>query len=207
MLLYVSCQSGRKGADKLNAIEKTIAKNLCTKLAAKLAALYVGFIEVDAQIQYYYYIHDMKEFEQAEQMAQKTPMLHCNAGVAKEPDWLTYTNLLYPDEAKLQTEQNLATIELMKKQGDTVNAVRRVTLTLFFPTEHIMLEFAEQARIGGFAFDGPVYAPERELAYGAGIVRLSTLKKADVDALTTRAINLAKPYGGEFGEWSSPVMR
>lgn len=44
------------------------------------------------------------------------------------------------------------------------------------------------------------------MAYGADIVRLSSLKKADVDALTTRVINLAAQYGGELGEWSAPIV-
>ena len=94
----------------------------------------------------------------------------------------------------------------MKKHGDCISAVRRVTFTVYFPTESIMLNFAEAARKAGFAYAGPNYSPERELAYGADVVRLSSLKKADVDALTTRVINLAAQYGGELGEWSAPIV-
>jgi hypothetical protein len=85
--------------------------------------------------------------------------------------------------------------------------VRRVTFSLFFATESIMLLFAEQARLSGFAIAGPVYEPEHELAYGAAIVRLSTLDKAEIDSLTTRAVRIAEKYGGELRYWESPVVR
>lgn len=70
-----------------------------------------------------------------------------------------------------------------------------------------MLDFAEQARIAGFVYSAPAFSPERELAYGADIVRLSSLRKKDIDELTTKIINLAARYGGELGEWSSPIIK
>ena len=79
----------------------------------------MGYIEVDAQIQYYFYIHDDAELDGAEKMADRTPLLDCTAGAADEPDWLTYRTLLYPDAAKLQTEQNGEHIALMEKHGIT----------------------------------------------------------------------------------------
>lgn len=206
LLMYVSCQSRSEKRETLSAIERSIASGVKDKLIKKLGALYAGYIEIDAQIQYYFYIHDAEEFERGETIAEKTPLMDCTAGLADEPDWLTYKTLLYPDAAKLQTELNRDHIALMKKHGDCISAVRRVTFTVYFPTESIMLNFAEAARRAGFAYAGPNYSPERELAYGADIVRLSSLKKADVDALTTRVINLAAQYGGELGEWSAPIV-
>lgn len=206
LLMYASCQSRSDKRSELSKIERGIANGVRDKLIKKLSALYVGYIEVDAQIQYYFYIHDADEFERGEAIAEKTPIIDCNLGTADEPDWLTYKTLLYPDAAKLQTEQNREHIELMKKHGDCVSATRRVTFTVYFPTEAIMLNFVEDARKNGFAYAGPQFAPERELAYGADIVRLSSLKKADMDKLTTKVINLAAQYGGELGEWSSPIV-
>ena len=207
LLLYVNCTSRSERRQQLSSVERAVANALKDKVIKKLSALYVGYIEVDAQIQYYFYIHDDAELDGAEKMADRTPLLDCTAGAADEPDWLTYRTLLYPDAAKLQTEQNGEHIALMEKHGDCLTAVRRVTFTLYFPTEHIMLEFAQAARMAGFAYSGPVYSPERELAYGADIVRLSSLDKRAIDKLTTKAIDLASRYSGEFGEWSSQIIR
>ena len=98
-------------------------------------------------------------------------------------------------------------IALLVKNGDSVKGLRRVSFALFFATESIMLLFAEQARLSGFALAGPVYEPEYELAYGTKIVRLATLDKTEIDALTTRAIRIAEKYGGELRYWDSPVVR
>lgn len=155
LLMYVSCQSRSEKRETLSAIERSIASGVKDKLIKKLGALYAGYIEIDAQIQYYFYIHDAEEFERGETIAEKTPLMDCTAGLADEPDWLTYKTLLYPDAAKLQTELNRDHIALMKKHGDCISAVRRVTFTVYFPTESIMLNFAEAARKAGFAYAGP----------------------------------------------------
>lgn len=207
LLLYVSCQSKKSSAQRLSAFETTRAEALCAKVKKALGALYAGYIEMEAQRQYYFYIHNAGEFRQAEALADKEPFLACRAGFAPEEDWLTYDSLLYPDAAKLQTERNRELIGLMRKNGDCINTVRRVTFTLFFSTEHIMLMFAEQARLSGFAVAGPVYAPEREFAYGSAVVRISTLDKREIDGLTTRVIRLAEQFGGELDQWDAPVIR
>ena len=113
--MYVSCQSRSEKRETLSAIERSIASGVKDKLIKKLGALYAGYIEIDAQIQYYFYIHDAEEFERGETIAEKTPLMDCTAGLADEPDWLTYKTLLYPDAAKLQTELNRDHIALMKK--------------------------------------------------------------------------------------------
>ena len=206
-LLYVSCEARKTDAESLTAFQTARAEALRARIAKAVSPFYAGYIEMEAQRQYYFYIRNEREFERARELAEKEPFLACRAGFAPEPDWLTYDSLLYPDAAKLQTERNRDLIALMRKNGDNLTTVRRVTFTLFFATEHTMLMFAEQARLSGFAVAGPVYAPERELAYGSAIVRVSTLEKREIDALTTRAIRIAEQYGGELAQWDSPVIR
>ncbi len=206
LLLYVNCRSKSEKHTELNTLERGIADGIKGSVIKKLNALYVGYIEIDAQIQYYFYIHDAEEFARAKAIVKKALIVDCTAGVADESDWLTYKTLLYPNAAKLQTEQNRKHIELMRKHGDRTAALRRVTFTVYFPTESIMLNFAERARAAGFAYASPAYSPERELAYGANMVKLSSLKKREMDALTTQIITIAERFGGELGEWSAPIV-
>lgn len=206
LLLYVNCQSKSEKHSELSALENNIARGIKDRVIKKLNALYVGSIEVDAQVQYYFYIHDTEEFARAKTIADKAHIVNCTAGLAEESDWLTYKTLLYPNAAKLQTEQNRKHIALMQKHGDRAAALRRVTFTVYFPTESIMLNFTEEARKAGFAYASPAYSPERELAYGANMVKLSSLKKHEIDALTTRIITIAERFGGELGEWSAPIV-
>lgn len=71
LLMYVSCQSRSEKRETLSAIERSIASGVKDKLIKKLGALYAGYIEIDAQIQYYFYIHDAEEFERGEAIAEK----------------------------------------------------------------------------------------------------------------------------------------
>lgn len=207
-LSYISCESRRKDATSLNALETARAEAIRKTFLKNTSCLYAGYIETGAQRQYYFYAHDKSAERTLASIAQKEKLLLvCRAGAAQEPSWVTYRSLLYPDAAKLQTERNRDHIELMRKNGDGIVSLRRVSFSLFFPTESIMMLFAEEARLSGFAISGPVYEPEHELAYGMTIVRLSTLEKPGIDELTTRAIRIAERYGGELRYWDSPVVR
>lgn len=207
-LSYLSCESRRKDAPSLNAIETARAEAVKNAFLRDTSCLYAGYIETGAQRQYYFYSHERNAQRVLAQLAGKEKLfLACRAGAAEEPSWVTYRSLLYPDAAKLQTERNRELIALMRKNGDGIVSLRRVSFSLFFPTENIMLLFTEQARLSGFAISGPVYEPEHELAYGVTVVRLSTLEKPKIDELTTRAIRIAQKYGGELRYWDSPVVR
>lgn len=207
VLLYLSCESRRREAHSLSAIESARAESLKKGFLKQSACLYAGSIGIGAQRQFYFYAQERRLKKLLDEIADRERILLCRAGGAEEPEWVTYRSLLYPDAAKLQTERNGDQIALLRKNGDNAASLRRVTLSLFFATESIMLLFSEQARLSGFAIAKPVYEPDHELAYGVAIVRLATLEKAEIDALTTRAIRIAEKYGGELRYWDSPVVR
>lgn len=207
VLLYLSCESRRRDAPSLSAIESARADGLRKNFLRQSLCLYAGYIEVGAQRQFYFYAREKRAKKLLDDAAERERILSCRAGGAEEPEWVTYRQLLYPDAAKLQTERNRDHIALLIKNGDSVKGLRRVSFSLFFATESIMLLFAEQARLSGFAIAGPVYEPEHELAYGMAIVRLATLDKAEIDSLTTRAIRIAEKFGGELRYWDSPIVR
>ena len=207
VLLYVSCESKRGKADALSGLESARAEAVCKKLCKGLAPYYAGFIETGAQRQYYFYMKERAMLEDAERIAGKEHFLLCRAGCAEEPHWATYQKLLYPDSAKLQTEENRKRIDLMLAHGDSPAVARRVSLFLFFPTEATMLLFSEQARLSGYAVGEPVFTPDQPLAYGVSIVRIAALHKPEIDELTTRAIRIAERFNGELRYWEAPVVK
>lgn len=149
VLLYVSCESKRGKADALSGLESARAEAVCKKLCKALAPYYAGFIETGAQRQYYFYMKERAMLEDAERIAGKEHFLLCRAGCAEEPHWATYQKLLYPDSAKLQTEENRKRIELMLAHGDSPAVARRVSLFLFFSTEATMLLFPSRRGFRG----------------------------------------------------------
>lgn len=207
VLVYVSCESKRAKADSLNALETGRAEAVCKKCLKALAPFYAGYIETGAQRQYYFYVKEAELLDEADRIAEKELFLECRAGMQQEPGWATYKKLLYPDAAKLQTEDNRKRINLMTEHGDNPAAARRIALFLFFHTETAMLLFSEQARISGFAVGDPVFTPEFDRAYGVRIMRIAPLKKKEIDELTTRAIRIAEKFDGELRYWEAPMAK
>lgn len=207
VLLYVSCESKRAKAEQLNAFEKSRAEAVCKKCIKALSPFYAGYIETGAQRQYYFYVKEEALLDEADRIAEKSLLFECRAGIQQEPGWATYKKLLYPDAAKLQTEDNRKRIALMVEHGDNPAAARRVQLFLFFPTESAMLLFSEEARLAGFAVGDPVFTPEFDKAYGVRIMRIVPLRKAELDELTTRAIRVAEKFAGELRYWEAPMAK
>ena len=170
-------------------------------------AKYVGSIDMDALRQLYFYVQDGEAAADAVRDAiRREKLLLVSPGTAQEPDWLSYHALLLPDAAKYQTTLNEEMIERLRRSGDGLTTVRRLTFSLGFPSEQTRLLFQEQARQSGFAIGEPQFRPEMDLPHVLTVHALSALVKHDVDQLTTRAIRVAEPHGGELLRWSCPVM-
>lgn len=185
---------------RLNSLERKLMRALSD-------ACYVGVIHMDALRQYYFYVQDPEDaLEAMDMIAGKERLLLVSPGSAEEPDWLTYHALLLPDAAKYQTVLNRELIARMKKSGDGLVFVRRLTFFMCFQSEQTRLLFQDDAKKAGFAIGEPQFRPEYDLPHVLTIHALSALHAPDVDALTTRAIRAAEPFGGELLRWSCPVM-
>ena len=166
--------------------------------------MYVGSIKTKKQVQYYFYAKSNAMLDEAKALAKKQRSLRCRVDCIHEPMWDTYFNVLCPDDAKKQTEKNRETLELMEKHGYSLSSTRRISLHMYFPSEPKLLEFAEAARLGGFAIGDTEFMPEQTLPHGIIIIHLSSLRKKEIDDITTRAIVLAKQYGGTLNYWDCP---
>ncbi len=205
-LLWLSCASqdpeGVFSKGELRRAQGMLARAQKALTGAK----YVGSIQLPGQIQYYFYTSREEQLEALEALEMKEKKLLITCGRAPEPRWQTYLQLLYPDAAKYQTVDNARIIDALRRQGDGLEASRRLRLSLFFPTEPSRLMFQEQARLCGFAIGDPLFRPEQHLPYGITLYCLSTLDKASVDAYTTRAIREAQRQGGEMMGWDCPIV-
>ena len=207
-LIYCALSPRESGADAFTPRELRHCNKIERKLLRALSdAVYVGVIHMDALSQYYFYVRDPEEaMETIGRIADKEKLLFVSPGSSHEPDWLTYHALLLPDAAKYQTVLNAELIERLKKTGDGLVSVRRLTFFMCFPSEQTRLLFQEQAKAAGFAIGEPQFKSELTLSHILTIHALSALNQEDVDDLTTRAIRAAEPFGGELLRWSCPVM-
>jgi len=204
MLLYLNCAAAE--GKPLDARLEKRADGILKKCLKKLDVLYAGFIRTGESKQFYFYAPGRASLNALKELIQKEKALLCRAGAQDEPAWQTYFELLYPDAAKLQTDENRRQLALLKKHGDNPAAPRRVRLHVYFPSESVVRFFAEAARQKGFAVGDFEHAPEYDTPYGIALHKVTSLEKSEIDAITTVAIRAAEGYGGVLRDWDCPIM-
>ena len=204
ILLHIRCEMqeqgplSNRGRRRIGRIEKKCLK--------ELKAQYVGHVQDDSRRVMFFYTDKPERIRTLEEIADKEKYLYCAVGCSEDPEWSTYLELLYPDAAKFQTEENRKHIALYKKNGDCLTAARRITFHMYFPMESYVVSYAEEARMAGFAIGDQEFSPELEEPYGITLHRIGTLEKPSVDALTSDAIYLAERYLGKLLYWDCPVI-
>ncbi len=205
-VLFGIVTTGRDG--KLgDSMRDTLSRQLAERLEKKVGLVYAGSVSVEGRTKLFLYGSSVSQLDAVESAADRAMFIKCRCSAASDEDWKTYFKLLYPDAAKMQTLWNKRTIAMMKKQGDVIDAARRINLHVFFPTEPLRIMFDEQARLSGFAIGEPEFAAESSLPYGTVIRRISTLDKAEIDILTAKAVYLAEKFDGRLVHWDCAIMR
>ncbi|MBQ4428755.1 MAG: DUF695 domain-containing protein [Clostridia bacterium] len=208
VLAFASCAypDGAEAKSTAAMLKKALAfVKSCTK---DLNAVIAGYIETDAELQYYIYLPSTAEYERMKALAGEikgADGVEIMVGGRSEPDWDSYFSVLYPDEAKMQTIRNGEIIDELFKSGDS-EAPRRLNLLLAFPTEADCGAFAAKALDEGFATGEYKDVSDGELPCGVVVHRICAMKKWDVDAVTVHAIRLAEEHGGKLLYWDCPIV-
>lgn len=204
VLMHIRCEMQEQ--DALNNRGRRHIEKIEKKCIRELKALYVGYIQDEYRRVMFFYTDRPDRRNALDDIADREKYLYCAVGCTEDPEWSTYLDLLYPDAAKYQTEENRNHIALHKKNGDHIAAARRVTFHVHFPTESSVISFAEEARLSGFAIGDQVFTPELEEPYGIMLYRICPLDKLQIDACTSNIIYLAERYLGKFLYWDCPVI-
>lgn len=202
-LFYISCMT--ESGEPLSVLQQRRIAAMIKK-CEKVLPLYAGRICTPDHHQFYFYGADKAAQKELSALCKKQRRLICRCGRVNDPEWRTYLELLYPDTAKYQTEMNRRSIERYEKKGDGLTTPRRVNLYCYFPTEPLLVQFSEDARLSGFALGKHEYAPETDLPYGIPIHIISSLEKRVVDRLTTRVIQIAARYDGKLTHWDTQLV-
>lgn len=200
-LFFISCSSSKKDNSSLTLKERFFTRLFVNQLKIMMEPIFVGSIKNKNESQYFFYAKTDSFLEDIKNEAKKKKTINCRVDCIYEPSWDTYFSVLYPDEAKRQTEKNRETLELLEKNGFPMAGNRKICLHMFFKSEPKMLTFSERARLDGFAIGETEFVPEQEISHGVVLIQLSALRKKEIDDITTRAINLAKEYGGILSYW------
>lgn len=195
VLIYISV-FGQNDMAPISQKELKRSDKLITKLLRFADLVYAGQIDTEYARQYYFYAPSADMLGEVEDFMLRYKKLSVACGAAREEFWQSYLKLLYPTAAKWQTVENERTIALMASKGDNTAAVRKISFFCFFYTEPVVALFTEEARLSGFAVGSTQFMPEQSRSYGITLHRLSSLKKRELDSLTTALMHIIEKYDG-----------
>ena len=176
-LVFVSIAPADPDAVAFKRAEERHANALQHRLAEQIedAAIFVGGIGMKDLIQYYFYTSDDSLIHRVSAICRAESKLRVTCGHVIEPHYATYYRLLFPDD---------------------LNLVRRVHLTMAFVSEEACDAFVSEVPHLGFTIGSRESVGNTTHPYRIVLNGFSTLKLADLNRCTARAINGALPYGG-----------
>lgn len=201
-LVYVCVSPKNPGSKSFSQLEQYAFRQLRHRLLEGLAdwAIHVGSIYSDSLRTLYFYAAETEAIHQASAICRRAKHLAVTCAHASEPHFVTYYKLLYPNDSKLQSAENAAYVEAMKKKGGDLAAIRRVRLVLRFLNEEDRSAFLQQVPRLGFT-------PVRTFFEEGGthpaccvISGFSSLELPRLNRFTARAIDAAAPLEGMLTE-------
>ena len=207
-LVFVSIAPRDPAAEEFSRAEDRRTTALQHMLAEKLedVAIFVGGIALKNLIQFYFYTADDTLIHRVAGICRSETRLQITCGSVTEPHYATYYRLLFPDDAKLQSVENAAYIKSMQHRDGDVNMVRRVRLTMAFPSEEACDAFVEEIPRLGFTAGLHESIGNSTHPYRITLNGFSTLKLFDLNRCTSRAIRGALPFGGVLDHLSADFI-
>lgn len=197
-LVFISVAPHDPEAEAFSHAEERRASALQHVLAEQLedSAIFVGGIGLKNLIQFYFYTSDESLIHRVSAILRTENKLRVSCGHVAEPHYATYYCLLFPDDAKLQSVENAAYIKSVQHRDGDLNLVRRVCLTMAFASEEACDAFISEIPHLGFTAGMRESVGNNTHPYRIELNGYSTLKLADLNRFTARAIRGALPYGG-----------
>ena len=197
-LIYVCVAPKDSMATGFNKVEQYRFRLLRHRLIDELEgrAIHVGSVYTDDLRTLYFYAAEADAIQQASAICREYGMLAITCAHASEPHFTTYYRFLYPDDARLQSVENAAYIEAMRKRGGDVDMIRRVDLTLSFLTVEDRNAFLKEVPKLGFTPGGTAWDGESTHPACCTISGFTALSLPKLNRFTARAISAAAPLEG-----------
>ncbi len=207
-LVYVSCSPKNPQAVDFSRSEEHYLAALRQTLVSQLDghAVFVGSIRVGNLEQLYFYTSDPTIINHVSGTCRLESRLKTACGHSDEPHYATYYRLLFPDDAKLQSVENQAYIESIRKKGGDVSLVRRIELDMAFLSHEDREDFAEKILRGGFTVGQQYISEVGTHPFHIYVYGYSTLELDQLNRFTSHAVNIAAAYDGLIESVKAPYI-
>lgn len=208
-LIYVCAAPKNPLAEGFNAMEQYRFRMLRHKLIDELEgrAIHVGSVYTDALRALYFYAAETDAIQLASAICREHGTLAITCAHASEPHFTTYYKFLYPDDGRLQSVENGAYIEAMRKRGGDVDMIRRVTLTLSFLTVEDRNAFLREAPKLGFTPGSTAWDGESLHPASCTVSGFTSLQLPKLNRFTARAISAATPLEGILTDMEAEFVK
>ena len=208
-LVYV-CVAPRdplaKGFDRMEQYRfRQLRHRLMDELEGR--AIHVGSVYMDALRTLYFYAAEADAIQLASAICREYGMLSITCAHASEPHFTTYYRFLYPDDVRLQSVENAAYIEAMRKRGGDLDTIRRIDLTLSFLTVEDRNAFLKEVPKLGFTPGGTAWDGESTHPASCTVSGFTALELDRLNRFTARAISAAAPLEGMLTNIEAEFVR
>jgi uncharacterized protein (TIGR01619 family) len=195
----------REEADLLDAIED----ELFAAVARILRARYIGRITTQGAREHFYYGSSAAGFAEGVAKAMlRFPQNEAACRDQADPQWETYSNLLFPSDLDLQSIHNRRLVNQLTENGDDLSQPRDIDHWLYFPSEESRDQFLVQIAGNGFRaesfLDKETDVPFR---FGVRLIRSDRVELETIDGIVTDLLLRAENSGGAYDGWAAPVVR
>jgi uncharacterized protein (TIGR01619 family) len=132
-------------------------------------------------------------------------------GWQNDPAWKGYSGMLCPNEEEMQSIQNHAVLEALKKGGDNLSLPRDITHWSYFSEPAARDAFVDQIAAAGYRVtrtdEVAPQNPGGSRRFAATYAKEGRVDPNSIDALTLELFHLAKRYGGQYDGWETQVMK
>ena len=208
-LVYVCVAPKDPMAKGFGSVEQYRFRQLNQRLLDEMEgrAIPVGSVFTDTLRTLYFYAAEAETIQHASAICREFGSLAITCAHASEPHFTTYYRFLYPDDARLQSVENAAYIESMRKRGGDLNMVRRVTLTMSFLSAEDRSAFLREVPRLGFT-PGSTFEQEGSIHPACCTISgFTNLELGKLNRFTARAISAAAPLEGMLTDIDAEFVR
>ena len=125
-------------------------------------------------------------------------------GSKADPDWDFYRERLLPDAERQQWMLDRKIVEVLQSKGDLL-LPRRVDHWVYFPTSDHRDAFVAEVVRDGFEVAHASDDGEGELAYGAQVHRVDSVKLGDIHDVVMALYAAARGHDGDYDGWETSI--
>ena len=186
----------------------TIEDDLFAGVARVLRARYVGRLTTQGRREYFYYGFSADGLDQAAAKAlAEYPQYEVTCRTEVDPDWKTYSDLLFPSDLDVQSIHNRRVVQQLSEHGDDLSQPRDIDHWLLFPSEESRDQFLIQVAGNGFRAESSMSDDlEGQFRYVVRLIRSDRVDLETIDGLVIDLFLRAQSCEGEYDGWESPVV-